>query len=221
MIFLVVIVGLIGAVASISTVKYLEQQKDNTYGILGLGGAVLFCLLSCVSALLACLEADFSVVQTISVCVNIWMLLTTSYMDHKCGQFHLIILLVAILAQGVCLIISGMEINYFLFGLCLMALVVFCCLGFSIGDGGLYLCCGVSLFICYARLEYIVFMMLASCVLGLIVNQARLFRKNLRWEKFPFTTYIGFGCLIAYGVSAIERFTAFRLFDTLFNTLQK
>lgn len=204
---LAIALGLIPGLSACFTIKKYEK-KDASYGRLEIRQGMLL--------VISGLFATFSAVYTVgtdaecilSALVNIWMLLVTSYMDMRSGQFHVAVLIPAVTVQvimitaslfrGTSSLYTGKNGSYLL--LFMVLLLIFKLAGLAGGDCIIYLSCGLSfLILCgdYFPLAFCV-TLLFSHVAGLLFHIKGLTNKE-SWKKdFPFTVYIAAGCFVSY-----------------------
>lgn len=166
--------------------------------------AVFVCILGFLTMFLASGYCRLSPVMILAVCINLCMLMVTSYMDMQTANFNVIILVVAFVSEAAVYLLFfcgkfGFMPIIVLFGF--LFLLWFS--GLSLGDVLIYASCSISFFIIDTdSLSSVVVLLgilfLSSNVLGLLCNLPKLFNKKTRREAFPFTTYIYIGYCITF-----------------------
>ena len=204
--FLLLLCAAFCGVLTCVTIKYFEK-RDSLYGVLKLPLCLLFEVVFCIGMVFALYGRIYTVGMAALVAVLLWMLLVTSYMDCRCGQFHVVVVFVALaihlaavvisLLRGTSILLYGTNLKY----LCVMLLilVIAAVLGLAIGDCVIYFVCMLNFSMIYDEILIpVLVLVFVSNFIGLVCNIKRLFNKELRKQRFPFTVYICIGCFVAY-----------------------
>lgn len=204
--FPILLMGLIPGIL-VNSLIYLYQKKDKSIGELTLPIDILIILCGVFYMVSGCYVYGIRLVPILSVAVNATMLLFTSYTDIRCSQVYVFFADISVVIQALLVIylfrgglINAAKLRYFLFYTAIIIIFVF--FGLARADGVIYLSCILSfLIVCRTYFELAVLMLLfVSSVMAFILNVKRIWKKEERKKRFPFTSYIAFGCLCSYFV---------------------
>lgn len=216
MIWTILLGFLPGSAACITIKKY--EKLDGAYGKLGVMHGICLVAAGLLGTVCALAFAGPDIKCILSALVNIWMLLVTSYMDMRCGEFHKIILAIGLAVQtGVAVtgLIDGTSILYMgnsrYVVLYLIILGILKMAGLAMGDCLIYLCCGLSfLVLCGDYFSLACWdTILVSSIAGGLFHFGKWIRNCFSLDKklpdkkflkksFPFTVYIAVGCFFSY-----------------------
>lgn len=219
MIWTILLGFLPGSAACITVKKY--EKLDGAYGKLGIMHGICLVAAGLLGTVCALAYAGPDIKCLLSALVNIWVLLVTSYMDMRCGEFHKVILAIGLAVQigvtiiglidGTSILYTGSNSRYML--LYLSVLVVLKMAGLAVGDCLIYLCCGLSFLVlcgdyfplaCWSAM--FVSGITGGCFrLGKGIKDCLCLDKKFPDKKFlkksfPFTVYIAIGCFFSYFV---------------------
>lgn len=222
MIFTVILGFLPGIMACEAVKKY--ERLDAAYGKLGVIHGICLVAAGLLGTVFALAITGINIKCIFSALVNIWMLLVTSYMDMRCGEFHKIILAVGLAVQiavtiiglldGTSILFTGSNCRHLI--LYLIVLVVLKMAGLAAGDCLIYLCCGLSYLVLCGEYSSLAFWstILFSSVTGGFFRFCKWIKdkvskdilsmdtlsldKNFLKQSFPFTVYIAAGCFFSY-----------------------
>lgn len=192
----------------------LYEKVDDAYGKLTLRGGIILAVVGFLVTAAACYPRPGDAARLLSVLVNVWMLLVTAYMDRRCGEFSVAVLVAGLVPQvviaAVCLFCGSSPLcrdngqRYSLIILYMLILMWLCRL--ATGDCLLWAACALNfLTVCG---EYV---LIGFCAAQLAANGAALVIEKLaegikprNWkaarelEFFPFTAYLVAGCFFVY-----------------------
>lgn len=200
---LYIIGGLLTGALVLVTLMCYELQSD-VYGYLTVPLELLLIALSVVAFLITDVFAggiEGKIIPMISLVICIWLLLVTSYMDQRNGDFWLFPLVIALVVELVLLVLYclmghiaiTMQFIQWFVGLHVL-LFILSIKGYSKGDlGVLYVCMYTFVMVCGPYFVWAVFVNLFVALLTFLIRNIT----RMRQKVLPFNMYIAIGAYVA------------------------
>lgn len=201
-----ILFGIVTGCAVVFTIKKFEKI-DTVYGTLSMPLISLLIFLSICGFCIASISKSTigeEMVALSSLAVSLWLLLTTSYMDQRCGEFSVVLMWTGLILEIVLLavaLINGyvyISLNY-LKGILLVCIMIFITSikSYTKGDLGIIFTVQFLYLIIYPSYYYMgaVFITIYS---GMLLSYIRgiihaIKNKSRKREMLPFTMYITIG----------------------------